>query len=396
MKTVQNHKFTALGFALLLAGMAHASGGHDHGAEGGHDDHANRVEVTQEQAKQLGIKISRAAKGNVPLEIRTPGEIRLDENRVVHVAPQISGIAKQVNGVPGKTVEKGEVLAVIDSRELATAKSEYLSAIEMTELKQECFKREEKLQEKQISAQHDYFEAETALSAARIHERNCRQNLLTYGLTPEELPRLKKETEAHYASYRVEAPIQGTIIHRELMHGELIEQGDHLFTVADLSKVWVDLAIDQHAIASVKIGHPASIHLPAGGVVFGNIDYLSPIVDPATRTATARLTLENTQGQLRPGTFVEALIQVPSSREAIVIPKDSVQLVFDHPTVFVWNNGAFEPREVATGVSDGKSVEILRGISEGELVASVNAFHLKAEVIRAAKGDITCGHGHAH
>ncbi|VGO15872.1 Cobalt-zinc-cadmium resistance protein CzcB [Pontiella desulfatans] len=398
MKTVTNHKITIMSIALLFAGFStletHAAG--EHADNVTHDDQVKRLVVTQEQVKQLGIKISKAKTGNVPNEIRTPGEIRMDENWVAHVAPQITGVAKQVNGKPGEWVEKGAVLAVINSRELATAKSEYLAAVEVTALREESFKREEKLFSKKISAEHAYHEAELALSEARITERNCRQNLLSFGLTQDELKKLDQETEEDFSSYRVAAPIQGTIIQKDLIQGEVIQEGENLFVVADLSSVWVDLAIGQNDIPLIKKGYPVTIQLPGALDVSAAVGFISPVVDPQTRTAAVRLTLDNANGHLRPGTFVEAIIQIPSDRQAIVVPKDAVQLVFDHPTVFVWNNGSFEQREVSTGISDGKNIEILYGVSEEELVASVNAFHLKAEVIKAAAGDIVSGHGHAH
>ena len=178
--------------------------------------------------------------------------------------------------------------------------------------------------------------------------------------------------------------------------GESIDESAEVFTVADLSSVWVDLAISQDAIASVQKGHAVTITLPDCNTTKTTIEFISPIVDSDTRTALARASVINPDGRLRPGTFVDATVLVPSQKEAVVIPKASVQLVNDHPSVFVWGQADFELREVTTGVTDGKTIEIIKGLHADEKIATVNAFHLKAEYIKSAAGDLGAHHGHSH
>jgi cobalt-zinc-cadmium efflux system membrane fusion protein len=167
------------------------------------------------------------------------------------------------------------------------------------------------------------------------------------------------------------------------------------FVIADLSSVWVDLAISQDTIYSIEKGYPVTVHLPDGSKAETEICYVPPIVDPDTRMAEAHAILDNSNGRSRPGTFVDAYIRVPSKEETIVIPKASVQLVNDHTCVFVWGKADFELREVKTGVTDGLQIEILQGLRLGEAVASENAFHLKAEFAKSVGSGIS-GHGHAH
>jgi len=145
----------------------------------------------------------------------------------------------------------------------------------------------------------------------------------------------------------------------------------------------------------VQEGATVTIGQPDGSESKTKIEFVSPIVAPDTRTALARATLANPHSQFRPGTFIDAKIRVPSKEETVVIPKTSVQLVNDRPCVFVWGNADFELREVATGITDGRQIEILKGLRPGEAVASENAFHLKAEFAKSAGGD-SSGHGHAH
>jgi cobalt-zinc-cadmium efflux system membrane fusion protein len=391
MKIVLKNKRIILGRAVLMLGVMGTVVGAGVGEEG-----VKRVVVTQKQVQEMNIKVTKAEKGNVPNILRAPGEVHLDANRVAYISPQIPGVVRQINAELGQNVAAGEVLGIINSRDLATAKSDYLTAVEMVQLRQENVEQEERRVNENTSTEHDLFKAEQALKEARITEQNPLKNLQLFGLQPEELAKLHQEKVEDYSSYQMLSPIQGTVIQKNLFQGKAIREEEPLFVIADLSQVWVDLAISQDAISSVRVGHPVKVRLPDGLETEVNIDFISPIVDQETRSATARITLDNPDGQFRPGTFVEAMIQIPSTQEVVVVPKGTVQLVFDYPTVFVWNNGAFEQREVATGISDGTNVEILRGVSEGELVASENAFHLKAQVIKAAAGDAVSGHGHAH
>jgi cobalt-zinc-cadmium efflux system membrane fusion protein len=202
--------------------------------------------------------------------------------------------------------------------------------------------------------------------------------------------------DSRFAWYALRAPLPGTLIEKHIVMGESIDATSEVFTIADLSSVWVDLAISQDVIPSVQQGYAATVYLPDGASAQTNIAFVSPLVSQDTRTALARVTLENPNGRLRPGTFVEAVISVPATEGTVVIPKASVQLVGDHPFVFVWGKGAFELREVEIGNADAVQIEILKGLSPGEAVASVNAFHLKAEYIKSAAGDIGVHSGCSH
>jgi len=200
--------------------------------------------------------------------------------------------------------------------------------------------------------------------------------------------------DGRFAWYALRAPSGGTLIEKHIVKGESVDAASDLFTIADLSSVWVDMAISQDAISSVQEGYSVTIRFPDGSESETQIDFVSPIVAEDTRTALARVTLDNPNGTFRPGTFVEAGIRVPTKAKAVVIPKTSVQLVDDRPCVFVWGDADFELREVKTGATDGRQVEILKGLLPGEAVASEGAFHLKAELTKSGGG---CGgHGHAH
>ena len=202
--------------------------------------------------------------------------------------------------------------------------------------------------------------------------------------------------DGRFAWYALRAPFDGTLIEKHIVMGESIDAASEVFTIADLSSVWVDLAISQDTISSVQEGSVVMIHLPDGSESETKIEFVSPIVAQDTRTALARATLANPYGQFRPGTFIDAGIFVPSKEETVVISKASVQWVNDHPCVFVWGKADFELRPVETGITDGLHIEILQGLVPGEAYASENAFHLKTEFIKSNAGESGAHAGHSH
>ena len=520
---MRNKRYILLAsIALILAAIAwplaaeQGHEGHDHSkpakkesAQKGHGK-SRRVSVTREQVTRLGIKITRATRGIVRSEIRVPGEIKVNSDRVAHVAPRAAGVVREVKKVLGDRVQAGETLAWIESDKLAEAKLNFyakesevgccdiklprakaifeniaklmvllrkeasegdihkLDALEMGKYRgqlltayaaylaaQATHKREASLHAEKIGRGQDFLDAETALRQVRIkfhaimdtaryeiliayteaiQERQvavfnavaAEKRLRLNGADDKVVAKLRalvpkvaslkpclcddpncKEgklpsvadimgKDGRFAWYALGAPFDGTVIAKHIVMGESIDETAEVFTIADLSSVWVDLAISQNAIASVKKGHAVRVRLPDGSTSETKIEFISPIVAANTRTALARATLRNPNGQFKPGTFVDTGILVPSEKEAVVIPKASVQLVNDHTCVFVWGKSDFELREVKTGITDGRQIEILQGLQSGEAVVSENAFHLKAEFAKSAVGDGGAHAGHSH
>ncbi len=198
-----------------------------------------------------------------------------------------------------------------------------------------------------------------------------------------------------FAWYALRAPRAGTLLSTGLAMGASLDARAEACVLADLSSLWVDLAVSQTDVSSIREGLDAAVRVPGGTPVTSQITFVSRQVDAEARTVLARAVLSNPDGRLRPGAFVEVAVRVPSDGETLLIPKASVQLVGDRPCVFVWGKADFEAREVVTGMSDGEQVEILIGLRGGEAVAAENAFHLKAELAKSAGGGVG-GHGHAH
>jgi multidrug efflux pump subunit AcrA (membrane-fusion protein) len=198
------------------------------------------------------------------------------------------------------------------------------------------------------------------------------------------------------AWYPLRAPFDATVIEKHITLGEKLSDESCAFTVADLSTVWVDLNVYQKDLPFVKPGQRVSIAIGSvAGKVEGRISYVGPIVGEKTRTALARVVLDNASGALRPGTFVTADVLVDKARAKVAVPKAIIQDMDDQPTVFVRTDHGFEPRTVSFGRVNDTIVEITSGLEPGEKIVTKNSFRLKAELEKVA-GGAHAGHGHVH
>jgi len=354
------------------------------------------VAVTAEQIKRFRIATKAVEAGGVDAWITVPGEITINDDRMVHVVPRAAGTARSVHAKLGDVVQAGQILAVFESRSLADAKAAYMAAGQRLELARSSYQREEGLYEKKVSSQQDYLAAKQAYEEAQIQWSTTRQKLLTYGLKIADLETLSSEPEEDFTIYRMVAPFDGTVISKHLALGEVVDETSEVFVIADLRNVWVDLVINETNIGSVQAGQLAEVSLIDGqSKVQASIHYVDPIVDPKTRTAVVRATLDNTSGRYKPGRFVRGRIRVGGADSALKIPAAAVQLIDDHTIVFVKCPEGFEVRPVTLGMSNNNEVEIVDGLTSGDEVVTENAFHLKAELEKQAAG-AGGGHGHVH
>lgn len=188
------------------------------------------------------------------------------------------------------------------------------------------------------------------------------------------------ESSESLAPYQLTTLIDGIIIEKHLTRGEAVDRETPCFVIADLSTVWVDLAVYQKDMARVRLGQSVRVRAADGGPEGeGSISYLTPALDEATRTATARVELPNLEGQWRPGMFVTA--RALAEHEArLVVPTGALQTLKGRDVVFVADEHGVEPRPVTLGHRGETVVEVLSGLEPGARVASANTFLLKAEL----------------
>ena len=420
MKKVNSNKktiiasllFLGLVSAVLLVERANGANGKDHagrseqghdahGGEhgkheehGAHDEHAGEkiVKLTEGEIKEFGISVAVAGPGKIANKISLPGEVNINADRLAHIVPQVSGIVRKIYKNLGDRVKAGELMAVLESRELADAKSAYYVAKERLALAEANFTREKNLWKKRISSEQDYLEAKQALAEAKIEIIAAGQKLHALGFSETALKELTRQPHVKFTRYEIRSPFNGTITEKHITIGEKLTSNSKAFTIADLSSIWVNLSIYQKDMPFVEVGQKARISIANNLLVAdGVISYVGPLVGEKTRTATARVVLPNPDGRWKPGLFVTGEVEIGDIEAPIVVPRTALQRVDEKLSVFVQTEEGFEPRPVTTGRVNETHIEITSGLSAGERYVTKGAFTLKAQLSKGAFGE-----GHSH
>ncbi len=242
----------------------------------------------------------------------------------------------------------------------------------------------------------DVLTADQTRQTTALTVQVAQQHLLLLGVSKEDIGTLTQASQKGklMGKYTLTAPLTGTIIARHLSLGEIVEPDTTVFTIADLSHVWVDLTIYLHDLASVSKGQSVAISLNQGTqTATGTISFISPVVDPETRTATARVILDNIQGQFKPGLFVRGKVDLGSQAVTVLIPRLAVQNIDGEEVVFLPKGKSFVTQRVELGRTDGKRIEILSGLTVGQRYLARDAFSLKAHILTSGM-DPHAGHGH--
>lgn len=345
--------------------------GDEHGhEEEGHEEEEGALKLSPEQMSASGVQVVQVRQGNLSHQISVPGRIVADADRMAQIVPKVSGVVVEARKNLGDMVEKGEVLALIESREMAEAAAEYQAASRSAELARTTHNREKTLWEKKVTAEQDYLSAKNAWQEAQIRLDLSKQKMDTLGGTAD------KGKPSRY--HELKSPLSGLVVERELTLGEFVDTSHKAFTVADLRVLWVEIAIAPDDLSNVREGQEAFIE-GGGKQGTGKLIFVSPVINPDTRSAKAIIELENPEGKWRSGDYANASIVTDTQEAGMLVPKDAVQMIEGKPFVFVKNGAGFEKRAVVIGKKDNEHIEVASGLSQGEKIAIGNTFVLKAE-----------------
>src|SRR5689334_17185809 len=354
----------------------------------GSGDESADVEVllTPDAVGRLGIKTAKVGTTTPTASIELPGSVMANAYREVKVTPVAGGVVTKVQVELGATVKRGTPLVTLFSSELADAQMKYLSMLAAFEADHKKLDRTQQLvtigaasrQElEEVTAQHAAHEAD--LEAAR-------QRLVLLGLTPERLGGLKAPGQVA-SDILVPAPIDGVITARSVNLGQVAAVGQELFTVTDLSSVWVVGDLYEQDFRAVRVGSDAAVTTQAypGLVTRGRVTYIDPRVDPQTRTAKVRVEVPNPAGRLRLGMFATMAFTTPRGEPAMMVPRAAVQTIGDRQVVFVAapdEEGKFVARTVRLGSTVGAGYLVLAGLKLGDVVVTEGSFFLRAEALK--------------
>ncbi|MAE27425.1 MAG: hypothetical protein CMJ87_00395 [Planctomycetes bacterium] len=348
--------------------------------------------ATASVAERVGVLVEKVQRGKLRKTLEAPATVEYDSRSHARLAPRAAGTVVEVSRYLGDEVEAGDVLIILDSAALGAAKSELLHAAARVGLWEKNSQREGALLEKGLSTKKDALGAETKLVESSIALATAEQRLANLGLTADQIAAVKDKGEAS-SLLNITAPFGGTVVGLDAVLGELVSPEASVIAVADTSKMWVILDVDQAEIRLVERGQAVLLTVEGwtGETLGGRVTWLSSDVDRHTRTVKVRADFDNPEGILRAQSFGTGRIVTRDAEEAVLVPKDAVQwegccnVAFERqsPTDFV-------PRKLRLGYDAGDYYEVLHGLSGGETVVTQGSFILKTELQKGSIGAGCC------
>ena len=319
------------------------------------------VRLSAAQIQQFGITFGTAERRPLTGEVRTTGVVAVDETRVVEIAPRFGGFVERVNAdFTGRHVRRGEVLVELYSPEVLSTMQELIVANRVG-------------RETRSPVPGAVSSGTDLVAAARDRLRLLGVDdatidaALASGAAPRTVP--------------IVAPIAGVITEKRVVRGQSVSSGQGLYTIADLSALWVNVDVRESDAGAVRVGTGANIEVTAipGRTLNGVVTYVQPVMRAETRTVTARIAVANAGAQLKPGMFATVLLRT-GGREALVVPNAAVVRTGDRTVVFVdMGGGELMTHDVRTGATVGEFTEILSGLGAGDRVVTSAQFLLDSE-----------------
>jgi len=380
--------FLAIGLvAFVLAGFAACERTPDQASEAKKAVVADRpgvLHLTSEELARTVIEVTPVVRGQLLVPREFPATVQPNENELAEVTTLIRGRVVKVHVDVGQDVKKDTLLAMLHSTDLGLAEGAYLkSAAKLTETEL-AYERARDLHEHKVVSLAELQRREAAMKTARAETREARNRLELLGVSRQEVERLDRE-DTIKADVLLRAPFDGRVIMRNITRGEVVEAQQKLFTVADLSDVWVVGNVPEKDVQFIRKDQKVDVIVSAypHAIVPGTITYIGDVLDPATRTMRLRVTVLNPDRLLKPEMFAIIRVYVASTPDALTVPLAAVQNGPTGKMVFVQRGtNDFEVRTVKLGSEQGEVVMVLEGVSAGEQVVAKGSFLLKSEMER--------------
>lgn len=326
--------------------------------------------ISPDRLQEIGVKFEIAGKRALSRMIRTVGRVEIDERKLANVNIKIEGWIDRLRvSATGDRVKQGEELFTLYSPDLVASQQEYLLA----------------LQSVRDLGNSEFPEiAEDARSMLEV----TRRRLLLWDITEDHIEDLERSGEV-LKTLPIHAPISGTVMERKAVAGMYVKPGDPLYTIADLSSIWILGDIYEYELGLIKVGQTADVTLSYDPAVHfqARVDFIYPTIDPRSRTAKVRFTLANPEEKLKPDMYASVELNIPLG-ERLAVPKDAVLETGERKIVFIHHGGGkLEWRNVTTGVRGAEWIEITRGLHPGDhIVTSANFLIDSESQLEAAVG----------
>lgn len=364
-------------FILLIAVLLSACQGKQAAPAKVADD-PSIVTATPELLKRLTV--ATAGSGEMAEILRVPARIAVDEHLIARIGAAVTGRVTDIRAYLGQRVRRGEVLATLHSTELSSAQLTYLKALSQEGLQQRAVSRAKLLFESDVISAAELQKRESELLQAQAERLASQDQLKVLGMTAGDINTLGATRSVHSLS-SVTSTVDGAVIERKVTQGEVVQPADALFTVADLTNVWLIAEIPEQQAGLIRIGDISEAEVSAleDQRIKGKLIFVSDTVKPDTRTVTARMEVANPQLTLKPGMLASMLIH-GAPHQRVMIPVVAVVRDNNRDYVFVQLDAQrFQLREVKLSQESGGVAPVLDGLFEGEKIVTEGAFHLNNE-----------------
>lgn len=348
------------------------------------------IELTDAERQAAGIRVEALSAAPLKEIVSAPATVHPNLDRIAHVSPRVAARVASVHAQIGERVRAGQTLAILDSIEVGDAHSAYLQASSELELARTAYERAERLNADQIVSQKDYIRARTDHERAKAAFRAAEDRLRLLGLEPK--PSIDGKA---VSTFPLRSAIAGTVTEKHAIVGEVSGTEDSLFTVADLSVLWIEASLGERDLGRIRPGAAADVRIAAypDSVFHGRVSYIGDMLDRETRTVPVRIEVANADRRLKPEMFATVDIEGVAEAPQLAVPAGAAILLDGTSTVFIEaeNRSHFEARAVRLGPERRGRVVLIEGVREGERVVVAGAYELKARLLKSKLGE-----GHAH
>jgi Cu(I)/Ag(I) efflux system membrane fusion protein len=322
-------------------------------------DDAPVVTISPAVVQNMGVRTAKAERGRLWKRIDTMGRIEYDEDRMAHIHPRADGWVERLYvTAEGEPVTRGQTLLDLYSPKIVNAQEEFLLALQ------------ERSTRSGISPQRTRQLVDSARTRLRLLE------------VPESVIEEIERTGEVRHTIPLQSSHEGVVIRLGLRDGMYVDPAMEMFTIADITKVWVEVDVFEHQMDWVRVGRPADMRVPArpGRTWEGAVDYVYPELDPETRTLRVRLRFDNPDGVLKPNMFADIIVWGGPKHNVLSIPRAALIMTGEHEkVVLALGEGRFRPIEVETGMRTGERVEVLDGLVEDDEVVVSGQFLIDSE-----------------
>ena len=348
-----------------------------------HEEQSRVVKLSKKSISQIKLETETVVLKSFTGYLSIPAKVITNQNKEAQIGSLVQGRVHQVFVKIGDNVKAGQILMTVEGIDVGQIKSGFLKAKASLDYTKANYERQKKLFDEKIGSQKSLLESQAEYEKAMAEFKAEDKRIHSVGFRDEDITDVNKMDEHTSGTLPIKSSINGIIVERNVVIGQLVDATTNAFKVINTSSVWVDGQIYEKDISKInqKTGAVFTSSTYQNEKFKGNVIYIGQMVDEHSRTITIRGEFSNSNNKLKPQMFGELKIPVSANAKAIMIPVESIVKEAGEEYVFLQlNDTAFEQRKVITGVSSDDKIEVKEGLKEGEIIVSKGVFYLKSEL----------------